>query len=241
MNRGTLIVRPLSAKLTYNTEWFARMDPYAVCTIGGTINKTATSWNTGKNPSWQDTLNFRVNGDPLMHVAVYDKDNVTRDDYIGEGVVSLLQIYNTRNSNQWINLKRRNGKPAGQIMISFEFYPEGGMANANQMGYGMAPQIGMNPPIGYGMAPQMGMNPPMGYGMAPPISYGMAPQMSYGMGPLIGMQSPVGQGMQPSMGMGIQSPMGIGMGMQSPIGMGMQPPMGISYRGMNQGMPPGFF
>ena len=139
MNCGTLIVRPLSAKLTYNTEWFARMDPYAVCTIGGTINKTATSWNTGKNPSWQDTLNFRVNGDPLMHVALYDKDNVTRDDYIGEGVVSLLQIYNTRNSNQWINLKRRNGKPAGQIMISFEFYPEGGMSNANQMGYGMAP------------------------------------------------------------------------------------------------------
>ena len=182
MNCGTLIVRPLSAKLTYNTEWFARMDPYAVCTIGGTINKTATSWNTGKNPSWQDTLNFRVNGDPLMHVALYDKDNVTRDDYIGEGVVSLLQIYNTRNSNQWINLKRRNGKPAGQIMVQFEFYPEGGMGMNQQMV--MAPQMGygINPNMGYGMNPQMGygINPNMGFGMNPQIGMGMAQAGGYG-------------------------------------------------------------
>ena len=34
MNQGQLTIKPTCAKLKYNSEWFGKMDPYAVLTIG---------------------------------------------------------------------------------------------------------------------------------------------------------------------------------------------------------------
>ena len=110
---GTIVVKPTAAKLTYDTEWFARMDPYAKCTIGGTVHQTQVAWNQSKNPVWQDTFNYRVNGEQSMHVAVYDKDTTTRDDYIGECTIPLQQVYSNRQQSGWYNLTRRGGRNAG--------------------------------------------------------------------------------------------------------------------------------
>ena len=61
--RGTLIVKPLSANLTYDTETFGRMDPYAKLTIAGNSQRTRTANDMGKTPVWQDTFTFNINGD----------------------------------------------------------------------------------------------------------------------------------------------------------------------------------
>ena len=237
MNCGTLIVRPLCAKLTYDTEWFARMDPYMKCTIGGTIQKTQTAWNQGKTPNWTDTLTFRVNGETTMQISLYDEDTVTKDDYIGEGNIPLGAIYQARNQNGWFPINRR-GRSAGSVMIQFEFYPD----NNPQMGFGMGAPYGMAQPSfgmpapSYGMPqPSYGMAPPA-YGMPPPTGFGQ-PAMPYGAQPQYGG---MGYGMPPQMPYGMQQP-------QMPYGMGG---MGMGGGGLgfgalnnqgNPGLPPGFF
>ena len=56
LQSGSLIVKPLSAKLTYDTEIFGSMDPYAKVTIGGLTQKTRTANDMGKNPVWSDVF-----------------------------------------------------------------------------------------------------------------------------------------------------------------------------------------
>lgn len=34
---GKLIIKPLSAQLTHDTEWFSKMDPYCIIKVGDTV------------------------------------------------------------------------------------------------------------------------------------------------------------------------------------------------------------
>ena len=224
MNCGTLIVRPLCAKLTYDTEWFSKMDPYAKITIGATIQKTQSAHDQGKNPNWSDTLTYRVNGDQSMRVELWDYDNVTKDDFIAECSVPLQEVYMKRTANNWYPVNRK-GKSAGQIMISFEFVPDGGAG-----GFGMGGNPGMQyPQMGHqGMMATPGMMPTPG--MAP--AYGGQMGMGYG--------GQMGMGAQPMGGMGYGQPMG-GMG-YGQMGMGGGQPMGgmgYGQMGMGGGQPMG--
>ena len=254
MYTGTLIVRPTTAKLTYDTEWFARMDPYCKVTIGGTVQQTSVAVNQSKTPNWQDTLSFRVNGDQSMHVMIFDKDYVTRDDYIGELTVPLNEVYQKGRHTGWYNVMRK-GRSAGQIMIVFEFTPDGGMMGGMGMGgmnMGMS-NMGMGN-MGMGMGnmgmSRMGMGgmgmSRMGMGGMGMGGMGMNQMGMGGMNMGMGMPNPaMGYGgMNTGMGMGMGS-MGMGMGINNPgMGMGgynnnMYGNAGVNYN--NPNLPPGFF
>lgn len=83
-----LIVKPVSASLTHDTETFSRMDPYVVCVINGQRQKTRTHHEGGKQPRWSDTLTFTVSNFSGMNVQVWDEDPMF-DDLVGEGFVDL--------------------------------------------------------------------------------------------------------------------------------------------------------
>lgn len=204
MISGNLVIKPVSANLTYSTEFFGSMDCYAKITVGSNVFKTKPAHDQGKNPNWQENFQARVNGDQSMHVAIYDQDDGSKDDYVGECQVPIGEVYQRRQCSNWYNIVRK-GKSIGQIMIVLEFYPDGGA------------QMGMQPGMGMGMQPQMGM----GMGMQPQMGMGMQPQMGMGMG----MQPQMGMGMQPQMGMGMGMQPGMG-GMGMGGGMGMNPGMG---------------
>ena len=188
---GQLIIKPVSAQLTYDTEWFGSMDCFARITVGSNMFRTQVAHDQGKHPNWQDTFTAYVNGDQSMHVAIFDRDNVTDNDYVGECMVPLMDVYQRGNVSNWYPVQRRGGM-AGQIMIMLQFIPQGGM------GMGM-PGMGM----GMGM-PGMGAN--MGMGM-PGMGYPMNPGMQMGMG---GGMYPMNPGMGPGMnpGMGGMGPYG---------------------------------
>ena len=57
-----ITVRPINASLIRDTETFTRMDPYCVVVIGNQRQKTRTHNEGGKQPNWNDTLNFTLNG-----------------------------------------------------------------------------------------------------------------------------------------------------------------------------------
>ena len=56
-----------------------------------------------------------------MHVALYDRDHFTKDDFVCETMVNLGEVFNKGNfTNQYTLM--RNGRPCGQITIALEFY-----------------------------------------------------------------------------------------------------------------------
>lgn len=210
MYTGNLIVKPISAQLTYDSETFGDMDCYCKVIIGANSHRTGVAQDQGKHPNWQDAFTFRINNDQMMQVHIFDHDGCSDDDYVGSATVSLMDVYNRRNVSEWYPLTRK-GSSSGKVMIILEFFPEGA-----QMGMGMNPQMGM------GMNPQMGMGYQQpGFG-APMPGYG-APQPGFGQP---GYGQP-GFGGQPGYGQP-------GFGGQ----MGGMPPGG--YGGMGGGMPPGW-
>ncbi len=199
---GTLVIKPVSAQLTYSTEWLGKMDCYCVITVGGNVFRTMPAHDQGKHPNWQQVFNARVSGEQTMHVSISDYDNVTKDDYVGECTVPLQDVYQRRNVSNWYQVNRK-GKNIGQIMIVLEFYPDGagGMGMGNMgMGMGMN-NMGMGG-MGYG-------NTGMGMGGMGGMGYGNT-GMGMGMG---GM----GYG---NTGMGGMGGMGMGYGNTGMGGMG---------------------
>ena len=67
---GTLIIKPLSGKLTRDVDTFGKMvsinfvkikDPYCMITIGTQKYRTKTHEDGGKSPAWNESFIHRVN------------------------------------------------------------------------------------------------------------------------------------------------------------------------------------
>ena len=69
----TLVVKPISAMLTKDGDFFGKCDPYVVCVIGSEKKRTKTHKGGGKKPQWMDTLTFMSQGN-VMSVTVFDDD-----------------------------------------------------------------------------------------------------------------------------------------------------------------------
>jgi Ca2+-dependent lipid-binding protein len=90
--QGSLIIRPLQAQLNFSTEWFGKMDVYCKFTIGSQVFKSQSAHDQDKRPTWQDAITVNLKGEQSMHVALYDHDNLTRDDYLCETMVNLAEV-----------------------------------------------------------------------------------------------------------------------------------------------------
>lgn len=63
-------------------------DPYVVIAGGNQVQRTQICNEGGKQPYWNDTLNFQGVQSPYFKVQVWDRDNVT-DDIVGEGELNI--------------------------------------------------------------------------------------------------------------------------------------------------------
>jgi hypothetical protein len=145
--------------------------------LGGQMHRSSTCQNGSKNPHWNDTFYFTIQGDPMLRVEVWDNDAV-EDDMIGAGSYNLMQYLNQgidttskcSSYSVWVDLFY-NGRSSGRICLGLQF-------NRNNMGMGgMGMNMGMGVNMG-GMGPMGGMGG-MG-GMGPMGGMG-------GMGPMGGM------------------------------------------------------
>lgn len=67
-----LVVRPINASLSRDTETFSRMDPYVVCVVNGQRQKSRVHQEGGKHPKWNDTFIFTITNCTGMNVQVWD-------------------------------------------------------------------------------------------------------------------------------------------------------------------------
>lgn len=98
--KGTLTVRPQGAELLHNRDLFHKMDPYAICEIGGQKNQTSVAKRQGKTPKWNDSLTFRVMGDQTLKLSLYDKDTF-KDTFIGDCLIPLAAAYQAHPHSEW--------------------------------------------------------------------------------------------------------------------------------------------
>lgn len=180
---GTLIVRPVCAKLMRDTDFISRMDPYCEVVLGSQRQRTATASEAGKSPVWHDSLVFKKTIEDMIQIRVFDYDSNSRDDLIAEGNVPVARVLSAPNWEDWIELFYR-GKKAGDIRIGLSFmldpayagtgyvqpYPSPNMYGAQYAPppVYMLPQ-GYPAPMGYGAPPMYQQPPPPAY--APGYSY----------------------------------------------------------------------
>ena len=77
---GSLRVEVIEARLTRDTEFFSKMDPYAVLETRMQKFKTRTLQGAGKTPKWDQVFDIDVKyiGDDL-YFKVYDEDVSSSD------------------------------------------------------------------------------------------------------------------------------------------------------------------
>ena len=154
---GHLSVMPLCAKLAHEGEQATFIEPYVKCIIGN-LSYTTRPYSgpyCSKNPTWNETLNFRVQGEGFATIIVYDKrsDNEFGDsqNYIGETHLQLHEVYTKGIFSNWYALTKNCQQLTGQIMIQFSYISEKDRQkekihmNVNKhMGMNMAGLDGMN-------------------------------------------------------------------------------------------------
>ena len=119
MQSPTLIIRPLAAQLTHDTETFGKMDPVVEIHVGGRTYKTQCHNDGGKNPQWQDVFTHVLNGEQDFTFSVLDIDKVSKSDLIGEGRVNLAETFQRHSTSNWCDITFK-GKPAGKVLINLE-------------------------------------------------------------------------------------------------------------------------
>ena len=114
---GTLIIRPICAKLIRDTETFGKMDPYCQITLGSQIQKTRVADNAGKFPNWQEQLVFKKTMEDIIAIAVWDQDTISADNIIGEGTVTIQRVISTPNWEDWVEISHHGSKAGEGVRV----------------------------------------------------------------------------------------------------------------------------
>ena len=116
----TLLIRPVAAQLTHNTDFFLmKMDPFIEVVVGPARYKTTVHKNGGKRPQWNETFSHPLlGGESEMSIIVWDQDR-KKADLVGETRINLAQVLAHGSSSNWYELFWR-GKTAGRVLINME-------------------------------------------------------------------------------------------------------------------------
>eukprot|EP00276_Gloeochaete_wittrockiana_P005123 CAMPEP_0184657288 /NCGR_PEP_ID=MMETSP0308-20130426/18399_1 /TAXON_ID=38269 /ORGANISM="Gloeochaete witrockiana, Strain SAG 46.84" /LENGTH=264 /DNA_ID=CAMNT_0027094953 /DNA_START=199 /DNA_END=996 /DNA_ORIENTATION=+ len=206
MVNGKLHVTIGGCRKLKDTETFGKMDPYVIIRIGGQKNRTKTKENAGRSPVFNESFKFDIipSTNPVVSFEVMDSD-VGKDDFVGGLECNFGEMATQgRTIDGWYGLKRKSGKPAGEIQIKLQFqplaasaptsypaapYPSGYPASAPPApGYpAPPPPLAYSAPSAFPAPPPPAYHPagypagpppvaPMGYPAGyPPPQYGAAP------------------------------------------------------------------
>jgi Ca2+-dependent lipid-binding protein len=119
---GILRLTIIEAKLTRDTEFFSKMDPFVKISMRDQNYKTKVLQGGGKLPKWNETFDLDVKyvGDD-MHVEVRDED-VTASDLIGECTIKLSSLCINGGLDDWFDIQYK-GKKSGTIHLKGVWTP----------------------------------------------------------------------------------------------------------------------
>jgi hypothetical protein len=195
---GSLIIKPSAARLTRDTEFLGKMDPYCVVKMGSQKQRTATHQSAGKFPSWRDSIVFRRTHEDMVTFEVWDADTASSDDLVGEGNLPIHSVLTSGNFNDWVNLTYK-GKSSGQLRVDIQWVPDQGAKAHNPAQHQPYQQVPQQSPI----TPTLIIQQLPGYvANAYPPQYAApyaGPPAGYAPAPAPAYPSPYGQYADPSM------------------------------------------
>jgi hypothetical protein len=101
-----------------------KSDPYVVFTWQGKTYKTPTIYKS-LNPTWEKAC-FNLgefNPTDSLEIQVWDKDRLSKDDFMGRVIIPLKDIAEVGNHEHWYPLEQRekkNEEVSGDILLRFE-------------------------------------------------------------------------------------------------------------------------
>jgi hypothetical protein len=121
---GNLVIRPLEARLTHDTELIGKMSPYVKVSLGDEWKTTQSAKRQHLNPIWDQSLHFRLHGEPSVFFELWNKELISKDDLIGAGSMLLGDLLSQKNLHQWVPLFYKE-KDAGQLLVELNFFADG--------------------------------------------------------------------------------------------------------------------
>ena len=109
------------AKLTHDTEFFKKMDPYVEVTYLNQSFKTPILHNCGKNPKWEESFIVDVKDEnALVSIDVFDYETGTTDNLIGSRKLKMSNLTENGGVNKWFIIRYDNSV-GGEIHIKTSF------------------------------------------------------------------------------------------------------------------------
>lgn len=125
---GTLIVKIISAKLSYDSEIIPKMDPYCSIVLNAEqYFKTKTDEDAGKDPVWGESFTFEIDMAMLkdqgqsLGISIYDKERYFEDRFIGKANPLLKEILLKKDFTENFIL---GPGAAGWVLCQFQFYSD---------------------------------------------------------------------------------------------------------------------
>jgi Ca2+-dependent lipid-binding protein len=109
-----IIIKPLRAELTRDTDTFGKMDPFIRLIYEGQEYNSSVCYKGGKTPVWNDTLVFPLTGSGAVRFIVLEKDG-SDEDLVGDTNINLHQMATAGNA-QAIEISYK-GKKAGVVYL----------------------------------------------------------------------------------------------------------------------------
>ncbi|PRW59460.1 Calcium release-activated calcium channel isoform A [Chlorella sorokiniana] len=133
---GRVILTVKSAHALRDKAFFGKSDPYCVVKLADAEIQTHHVKNAGEACTWDESFSFNnVAPDDQIEFFVYDHNRLLKDAHMGEGIVTLRQLFEEGQLDTRVPLTTRSGtKDAGEVWISLRL--EGGARGAGTAGMG---------------------------------------------------------------------------------------------------------
>jgi len=112
----------VSAALKKDIETFSKQDPYCKCSLGAVELKTTVKDNAGKTPKWDETLDFKVDGEPTFDLEIWDKESLKKDRIICKfsAPLSWSDFISIQNSNRDFPVVSPKGADFGTVTLKVQ-------------------------------------------------------------------------------------------------------------------------
>jgi Ca2+-dependent lipid-binding protein len=125
---GKLVIMPLGAKLSRDTELVGKMDPYCVLKIEDRMYRSQVDFKGGKTPMWKDEFRLKIleneSQEKIMKIEVWDKEKIMQDDFVGDGVFDLSIVTKASGRTTHKVPIYYKTKQAGEVMFKFDFFKD---------------------------------------------------------------------------------------------------------------------
>ena len=132
---GRVVLTIKSAHNLRDKAWIGKADPYVEVRLADATISTHHVPNAGESATFDESFAFNnVAPDDVMEFHVYDKNKLRKDAHMGEGSITLRQVFESGTMDTRIPLATRTGtKDAGELWISMRM-EEGGAGGVGGMG-----------------------------------------------------------------------------------------------------------